>query len=247
LRRKSPVATSRSVLPNAENTEPRPPGAGLPTSNPKREARAAGGDGEGDPPSWQPLYGWHPGDSSKGYQGWMPFSPFRPGEGSPPKAQSGEGRLGRIFEFMNLPGIKFWVSNLRLFRDEERGSKMTEPDKKVCGVFKITWMEQWDEEFINSDGEGYFRFEKDQTGEFQFGYVYGEMDCRHSLRDGKPFIEFSFQGNDENDPASGRGWAVLDDDELKGQIFFHQGDDSEFKARRVIRKVVPHKKKARKR
>ena len=30
------------------------------------------------------------------------------------------------------------------------------------------------------------------------------------------------------DPAQGRGWAVLDGDRLKGMIFFHQGDESEF-------------------
>jgi hypothetical protein len=38
---------------------------------------------------------------------------------------------------------------------------------------------------------------------------------------------------DEMDPAQGRGWAVLKGDELHGRIFFHQGDDSGFVARRA--------------
>ena len=30
--------------------------------------------------------------------------------------------------------------------------------------------------------------------------------------------------------ASGRGWAVLADDEIEGHLFFHVGDDSSFRA-----------------
>jgi hypothetical protein len=44
-------------------------------------------------------------------------------------------------------------------------------------------------------------------------------------------VEFSWEGNDECDPASGRGWAVLEEDgSLCGRIFFHLGDDSGFTA-----------------
>jgi hypothetical protein len=42
-------------------------------------------------------------------------------------------------------------------------------------------------------------------------------------------VEFSWEGNDESDPASGRGWAVLEEDgSLSGRIFFHLDDDSGF-------------------
>jgi hypothetical protein len=42
-------------------------------------------------------------------------------------------------------------------------------------------------------------------------------------------VEFSWEGNDECDPANGRGWAVLEEDgSLRGRIFFHFGDDSRF-------------------
>lgn len=38
---------------------------------------------------------------------------------------------------------------------------------------------------------------------------------------------------DEADPASGRGWAMLTaDGSLEGRIFFHMGDDSRFVAAR---------------
>ena len=38
---------------------------------------------------------------------------------------------------------------------------------------------------------------------------------------------------DEMDPASGRGWAVIENGELRGRIFIHLGDDSMFRARRA--------------
>jgi hypothetical protein len=42
-------------------------------------------------------------------------------------------------------------------------------------------------------------------------------------------VEFSWEGNDECHPASGRDWAVLEEDEsLRGRIFFHPGDDLGF-------------------
>jgi hypothetical protein len=36
---------------------------------------------------------------------------------------------------------------------------------------------------------------------------------------------------DEMDPRTGRGWAVLQGDELHGIVFFHQGDESAFVGR----------------
>jgi hypothetical protein len=41
-------------------------------------------------------------------------------------------------------------------------------------------------------------------------------------------VSVTWNGNDEMDPAQGRGWAVMKGDELHGMIFFHGDDDSEF-------------------
>ena len=59
------------------------------------------------------------------------------------------------------------------------------------------------------------------------------MDCQATERGGKPAVEFTWDGNDDIEHAFGRGWAVLDGDELKGVIFFHLGDESDFSARRA--------------
>ena len=70
-------------------------------------------------------------------------------------------------------------------------------------------------------------------GSFRFIAVEGWMDIRSVEREGRKGIEFSWEGTDECDPASGRGWATLSaDDLLEGRIFFHMGDDSWFRAER---------------
>jgi hypothetical protein len=40
-------------------------------------------------------------------------------------------------------------------------------------------------------------------------------------------------------PAQGSGWAIVKGDELHGMLFFHNGDDSEFLAKK---KSLPHSK-----
>lgn len=107
-----------------------------------------------------------------------------------------------------------------------------QPQSPFAGRWRITWMDQWDQEYVDAEVEGFFEFRANRVGEFQFGYVRGEIDYREGTRDGRPCVEFTWDGNDETDAAQGRGWAVLDGDEIEGMIVFHLGDESEFKARR---------------
>ncbi len=101
----------------------------------------------------------------------------------------------------------------------------------IEGRWRISEMELWDQDAIDLIGPGYIYFDAtNQSSTFQFIAVEGWLDCRFAERDGVPAVEFSWEGNDELDPASGRGWAVLEGDVLKGRIFIHRGDDSGFTA-----------------
>jgi hypothetical protein len=102
-----------------------------------------------------------------------------------------------------------------------------------AGRWRIISMEQWDQDFVDEQEEGYFEFTDKGHGNFHFGYVHGQMDCRLTTRDGVPAVEWTWDGNDEMDPAQGRGWAVINGEELHGMIFFHCGDDSGFLAKRM--------------
>ena len=111
-------------------------------------------------------------------------------------------------------------------------AKKAKQSNEYLGRWRITWMDQWDQDYVDEEVEGYIEFEPKGCGSFHFGYVQGRMDCRTTTRDGKPAVEFSWEGGDAADgtPLTGRGWAVLDGREIKGMIFFHEGDDSEFMA-----------------
>jgi len=100
------------------------------------------------------------------------------------------------------------------------------------GRWRILEMETWDMDFIDLVGEGHITFKKKNRGELQFGAVDCELDCRIEKLGDQERIDFSFAGFDEGDEVSGRGWAVLQDDGLRGKIYFHDGDESGFVAER---------------
>jgi hypothetical protein len=103
----------------------------------------------------------------------------------------------------------------------------------ISGNFKITHMDQWDQDFVDIEVPGVIRFDPRGRGEFQFGYVHGEMAVAFTERNGKPAAAWTWEGNDEMDPANGRGWAVLQDaSRLEGEIIFLEGDSSGFTAER---------------
>ena len=114
-------------------------------------------------------------------------------------------------------------------------------------------MDNWDQEAIDLVQPGFIEFGKDGLGSLGFIVVTGELDCRDADRDGQPGVEFSWQGSDEGDDASGRGWATLNlDGTLVGHIYFHLGDDSGFRAERfneneAVRLATPSKPRWRKR
>jgi len=96
----------------------------------------------------------------------------------------------------------------------------------AVGRWLIESMDQCDRDFIDEEVRGYFEFDTRDSGSFQFGYVHGQIDYRLGERDGKPAVEFTWDGHDEMDPAQGRGWLVLEGNELKGMLFIHHGDES---------------------
>jgi hypothetical protein len=104
----------------------------------------------------------------------------------------------------------------------------------VVGTWRISEMELWDQESIDLLGPAFIEFRDEGAGRFRFIAVAGQMDCRYGHRHGRPIVEFSWEGHDDGDPASGRGWAVLDDDGmLSGHIFIHHADQSAFTAIRA--------------
>lgn len=106
------------------------------------------------------------------------------------------------------------------------------PASPFLGLWHIVSMSEWDDEYINEEGQPFIEFEKQGGSKFQFGLVSGDISFVETQRDGKPAVEWTWEGMDEMEECSGRGWATLEGGKLQGMIFFHGGDNSEFVARR---------------
>jgi hypothetical protein len=96
------------------------------------------------------------------------------------------------------------------------------------GRWQIKEMDLWDKDAIDLVEPGFIAFNGEE-GEMRFIAVHAWLDVRYGARDGVPIAEFSWEGVDEGDRRSGRGWAMLGTNgRLIGHIFIHNGDDSGF-------------------
>jgi len=94
----------------------------------------------------------------------------------------------------------------------------------IIGRWRITEMDNWDQEAVDLVQPGFIEFGDDGLGDLGFIAVTGELDYRDADRDGRPGVEFSWQGSDEGDDVCDRT--------LEGHIYFHLGDDAAFRAER---------------
>jgi hypothetical protein len=105
---------------------------------------------------------------------------------------------------------------------------------KYEGVWHILEMDMWDEDYFNMEVHAYIRIGSNGIGDFQFGLVSGGLDGEVVKTGNLERFEFTWEGQDEMDPASGSGWLKLSGrGKARGKIKFHLGDSSEFLAIRV--------------
>ncbi|MBX3159202.1 MAG: hypothetical protein KF773_24755 [Deltaproteobacteria bacterium] len=114
------------------------------------------------------------------------------------------------------------------------------------GTWRITETELWDTDALDMMQPAFIRFDDEMVGSFGMIVISAEIDCRFGVRDGKPLVEFTFSGDDDGHPCTGRGWGVIDaDGKLRGRIYIHLGDDSEFVASRSAASVRSTRRPAR--
>lgn len=104
---------------------------------------------------------------------------------------------------------------------------------KFAGTWHIYEMEMWGEEYYNMEVQAYFTITKNGSGHFQFGLVRGQLKGKITHRDEGKRLEFTWDGYDECKRDSGRGWIEhINDETIKGEISFIEGDSSLFWAKR---------------
>ena len=101
------------------------------------------------------------------------------------------------------------------------------------GTWRITEMELWDQDFIDLVSPGQIVLYKGNRGSFSFGAVELDIDCTVGKTDKQGRMAFTFDGFDEGDEVSGKGWMKVNGNELRGEIHFHLGDKSWFRTKRL--------------
>ena len=98
------------------------------------------------------------------------------------------------------------------------------------GRWRIVSTDGWEE--LDDLGLAQITFGPGRAGEMNFIAIKASVDYRTGTRDGAPIVEFSWEGDDDGQPTSGRGWARPDGNGLVGRLFIHQGDEAAFVAQR---------------
>ena len=105
---------------------------------------------------------------------------------------------------------------------------------EIAGSWYIDSMELWDRDYLDLEVRAHLTFDRNRLGSFQFGAVRGGIDYRLSRSDDHYKVEFTWEGFNDADMSSGRGYGNLIGGHLEGRFFFHNGDDSAFLATRNI-------------
>ena len=96
------------------------------------------------------------------------------------------------------------------------------------GRWRIAEMDPWDQDALDLVAPASLKIERSE-GERRFIAVRARLDIRYTARAGGPVAEFSWEGVDEGDQRSGRGWIEPGAaGRLVGHLYFHMGDDSGF-------------------
>lgn len=103
----------------------------------------------------------------------------------------------------------------------------------LIGPWRITEMDLWELDDLDLLGPAQITLEEGGRGRLSFIAVDVVLEYQFAGRDCRGGIEFTFEGSDEGDRVSGRGWAVLEGRTLRGRIHFHRGDNSGFVARQL--------------
>lgn len=116
--------------------------------------------------------------------------------------------------------------------EEERKRTMAGNRNPFLGKWRIVASEVWTREDLDMVVPAHITFRRDRLGELEFIAIGASVDYRIGQRDGAPIVEFTWEGTDEGQPISGRGWARLTGDHLAGHLFIHQGDETGFMVKR---------------
>lgn len=104
--------------------------------------------------------------------------------------------------------------------------------KKFVGSWRIIELQGFDSDYVDLCGPAKLKITPGGGGHINFGAVEAEFDCKMDDLDER-VIRSTFEGGDEGDSICGRGYCLVDGDQMIGRMFRHFGDEFGFKAKRL--------------
>lgn len=103
--------------------------------------------------------------------------------------------------------------------------------KMFEGVWYISEMSNWGQEYMNMEVRAYIQLDELNDGCFQFGLCRGDFLSKKRVSEDGRRVELRFIGTDELDPCSGQVWiSLMDEKKIQGEFIFDQGEESTFLA-----------------
>lgn len=103
------------------------------------------------------------------------------------------------------------------------------------GKWNIYEMNLWDEKYLNKEKQSAIKISSNNKGAFILGSIKSRF-AGYVGNLGQQERFFFTWGNPDRQSLSGSGWIEsLNDDEIKGEIIFHHGNSSTFKARKSFK------------
>lgn len=109
---------------------------------------------------------------------------------------------------------------------------MRRPSNPFHGRWRIVATDVWSVDELDGMASAHMTFRAGRQGEMELLAIEADVDYRAGRREGRPFIEFSWEGTDDGQPISGRAWALVEKRKLYGRLFIHGGDEATFVAKR---------------
>jgi hypothetical protein len=110
---------------------------------------------------------------------------------------------------------------------------MARRSNQFLGKWRITATGLWAAADLDEFAPAHITFGASGGGKLSLIAIEADIDYRVGERGGKPAVEFSWEGSDDGQPISGRGWALLGEGQLAGRLFIHGGDETSFVAKRT--------------
>jgi hypothetical protein len=107
--------------------------------------------------------------------------------------------------------------------------------RKFVGLWRITELKEYDDDYRDMCGPAKLKISSRGSGSVNFGALEAEIDGKMDELDER-VLRFTFEGGDEGDSISGRGYCLVEGDKMMGRMFRHFGDEFGFKAERLPKK-----------